>query len=40
MDEMKIYRSLPNGFVAAMKIVWDWRGIEYKELAERIHLDN
>lgn len=40
MDEMRIYRSLPNDFVAAMKIVWDWRGIEYKELAERIHLDD
>lgn len=40
MDEMKIYRSLPNDFVAAMKIVWEWKGIEYKELAERIHLDD
>lgn len=40
MDEMRIYRSLPNDFVAAMKIVWDWRGIEYKELADRIHLDD
>lgn len=40
MDEMRIYRSLPNDFVAAMKIVWGWRGIEYKELAERIHLDD
>lgn len=40
MDEMRIYRSLPNDFVAAMKIVWDWRGIEYKELAERIHIDD
>lgn len=40
MEEMRIFRSLPNDFTAAMKIIWNWRGIEYKELADRIHLDD
>ena len=31
MNEMRIYRSLPNDFVAAMKIVWDWRSKREKE---------
>lgn len=26
MDKMKVYRSLPNDLLAAMEIVWEWRG--------------
>lgn len=30
----------PNNFCGAMKAVIDWRGITYKELGERIMVDD
>ena len=43
MEEMAIATSLPNNFQGAMQKVWEWqhsKGLTYKELADRIHIDD
>ena len=44
MEEMAIFQDLPNDYERSMKKVWDWKhekeGLTYKELAERIHMDD
>ena len=40
MEENAVYSALPNNFCGAMKAVIDWRGITYKELGERIMVDD
>lgn len=40
MEENAVYNALPNNFCGAMKAVIDWRGITYKELGERIMVDD
>ena len=44
MEEMAIFQELPNDYERSLKKVWDWKhekeGLTYKELAERIHMDD
>lgn len=43
MEEMAIATSLPNNYEGAMQKVWEWqhgKGLTFKELADRIHMDD
>ncbi|TDT71554.1 helix-turn-helix protein [Hypnocyclicus thermotrophus] len=40
MDEMRVYKSLPNDFCESLKVVLKWRGITYKELEKKIMVDD
>jgi transcriptional regulator with XRE-family HTH domain len=44
MEEMAIFQSLPNSYELSMQKVWEWKhekeGLSFKELAERIHMDD
>ena len=35
-EETLIYNELPNSFISSLKIVREWKNVTYKELAERI----
>ncbi|MGC8718427.1 MAG: transcriptional regulator [Thermodesulforhabdaceae bacterium] len=35
-DEMRVYNELPNSYTSSLKIVREWKKVTYKELAEKI----
>ncbi|WP_370957238.1 helix-turn-helix domain-containing protein [Bacillus subtilis] len=35
-EEMRIYNELPNSYTSSLKIVREWKKVTYKELAEKI----
>ena len=35
-EEMRVYNELPNSYTSSLKIVREWKNVTYKELAERI----
>ncbi len=35
-EEMRIYNDLPNSYTSSLKIVREWKKVTYKELAEKI----
>jgi transcriptional regulator with XRE-family HTH domain len=38
-EEVRIYSELPNSYTKSLEIVIEWRGVTYKELGERILLN-
>jgi len=38
-DEMRVYNELPNSYTSSLKIVRKWKKVTFKELAERIMLN-
>lgn len=39
LEEAEIYNNLPNSYTRSLEIVFDWRGVTYKELGEKINID-
>jgi len=39
LEETEIYNNLPNSYTRSLEIVFDWRGVTYKELGEKINID-
>ena len=35
-EEMRVYNELPNSYTSSLKIVREWKKVTYKELAEKI----
>jgi len=38
-EESHIYNDLPNSYTRSLEIVFEWKGVTYKELGERINID-